>query len=166
MRKVILAGVLAALGSAVLAVPASASFDPHFTVFEKARFHVLQNEEVFTIRGGLYDPLNHDNRVGSDHARCKIRPHETLRCRGVIHLNGEIGGSGDIKYRGNIRPHDFRLNVTGGSVTSTYSEMGTEFFSIRCTRITSGPATVTWSRTLCSTTSPRWATTFTVSWPT
>ena len=117
MRKVILAAAVAAFGAVALAVPATASsFDSHFTVLEKARFHVLQNQEVFTIRGGLYDPRNHDDRVGSDHARCKIRPHETLRCRGVIHLNGEIGGgSGDIKYRGNVRPHDSRLNVTGGS---------------------------------------------------
>jgi len=115
MRKVILAGILAALCSAALAVPASASFDSHFTVFENARFHVLSNERVFTVRGGLYEPLNHDDRVGSDHSRCRIAKEEVLRCRGVIHLNGEIGGSGDIKLRGNIRKHDFRLNVTGGS---------------------------------------------------
>jgi hypothetical protein len=115
MRKVILAGVLATLGSAALAVPASASFDHHFTVLEKARFHVLSNEEAFTIRGGLFDPANRADRVGSDHGRCKIRPHGVLRCRGVMHLNGEIGGSGDIKYRGNVRRDDSRLNVTGGS---------------------------------------------------
>jgi hypothetical protein len=116
MRNVIVAAVLAALGSVALAVPATASFDHHFTVLEKARFHVLSNQELFTIRGGLFDPLNHDNRVGSDHGRCKIRPHEVLMCRGIMHLNGEIGGgSGDIKYRGNVRPDDSRLNVTGGS---------------------------------------------------
>jgi hypothetical protein len=115
MRKVILAAVLSAFGSAALAVPASASFDRHFTVLEKARFHVLPNEEVFTIRAGLFDPLNHDDKVGNDHARCKIRPHNLLRCRGIMHFNGEIGGSGDIKYRGNVRPDDSRLNVTGGS---------------------------------------------------
>ena len=115
MHKVILAGVLTALGCAALAVPASASFDRHFTVFEKARFHVLSNEQAFTIRGGLFDRRNHDNRVGSDRGRCKIRPHEVLRCRGIFHLNGEIGGSGHIKYRGNLRPHDSRFNVTGGS---------------------------------------------------
>jgi len=115
MRKVILAAVVAVFGSAALAVPASASFDRHFTVLEKARFHVLPNEEVFTIRAGLFDPLNHDDRVGSDRGRCKIRPRGVLRCRGVMHLNGEIGGSGDIKYRGNVRRDDSRLNVTGGS---------------------------------------------------
>jgi hypothetical protein len=115
MRTVIPAATLGALDSAALAVPASASFDPHFSVFENARFHLLSNERVFTVRGGLYDPLNHDDRVGSDHGRCQIRPHEVARCRGVMHLNGEIAGSGDIKYRGNIGPDDFRLNITGGS---------------------------------------------------
>ncbi len=115
MRKVILAGVLAAFGSAAVSVPASASFDPHFTVFEKQSFHVLPNRDAFTIRGGLYDPRNHDDRVGNDHGVCKIRPHEVLRCHGIMHLNGEIGGSGDIKYRGNVRRGDTRLNVTGGS---------------------------------------------------
>ena len=115
MRKLILAGVLAALASAALAVPATASFDSHFRVFENARFHLLSNEQVFTIRGGLYDPLNHDDRVGSDHGRCRVRSEFVLRCRGVIHLNGEIGGSGDIKYRGNLKKHEFRVNVTGGS---------------------------------------------------
>ena len=115
MRRVILAGILAALGCGALAVPASASFDPHFTVLEKARFHELPKRHAFTIRGRLYDPSNHNDRVGSDHGVCKIRPHEVLKCRGIMHLNGEIGGSGDIKYRGDVRPHDSRLNVTGGS---------------------------------------------------
>jgi hypothetical protein len=41
MRKVILAGVLAAFGCAALAVTGFGSFDHHFTVFEKARFHLL-----------------------------------------------------------------------------------------------------------------------------
>jgi hypothetical protein len=115
MRKVILAGALAALGSAALAVPAFASFDHHFTVLEKASFHLRPSRDLFTIRGGLFDPLNPDDKVGSDHGLCKIRPHEVLRCRGVMHLNGEIGGSGDFRYRGNVKPHDSRLNVTGGS---------------------------------------------------
>jgi hypothetical protein len=115
MRKIILAGVLTVLGCAALAVPATASFDSHFTVFENARFHLLANERVFTVRGGLFDPLNHDDRVGKDRGRCRVRSEFVLRCRGVIHLNGEIGGSGDIKYRGNLKKHEFRVNVTGGS---------------------------------------------------
>ena len=80
MRKVILAGSHGA--RLPLAVPASASFDRHFTVLEKARFHLLSNEQAFTIRGGLRS-TEYDNRVGSDRGRCKIRPHEVLRCRGI-----------------------------------------------------------------------------------
>ena len=35
--------------------------------------------------------------------------------RGTYHLNGEIGGFGDINVRGNLRRGDNRLNVVGGS---------------------------------------------------
>ena len=116
MRRLIVAGVLSALGSAALAVPAFASFDSHFTVVEKARFHANSNETAFTIRGGLFDPRNRDDRVGRDRGLCKVRPsQELLKCRGKMHFNGEIGGFGTIRYRGNVRPHHERLNVTGGS---------------------------------------------------
>jgi hypothetical protein len=115
MRKVILAGVLAAFGSSALAVPASASFDSHFTVVEKARFHQASDGRAFTIRGGLFDPRNRNDRVGRDMGFCKVRPHELLKCRGKMHFNGEIGGFGTIRYRGNVRPGHQRLNVTGGS---------------------------------------------------
>ena len=47
MRKLIVAGVIAALGIALLAIPASASFDHHFRVLEKARFHELPGEKAF-----------------------------------------------------------------------------------------------------------------------
>jgi len=115
MRKVILAAVLAAFGSAALAVTASGSFDSHFTVLEKARFQSVSNGTAFTIRGRLFDPRNRDDRVGRDRALCEVRPQELLKCRGKMHFNGEIGGSGSIRYRGNVRPHHSRLNVTGGS---------------------------------------------------
>jgi hypothetical protein len=115
MRKVILAAAVAALGSAVLAGPATASFDSHFRVFEKARFHLVSDGQAFTIRGGLFDPRNRDDRVGRDRGFCKLRPGELLKCRGKMHFSGEIGGSGDIRYRGNVRPGHERLNVTGGS---------------------------------------------------
>ena len=115
MRKLIVAGVIAALGIALLAIPASASFDHHFRVFEKVRFHQLPGGKAFRFKGKLFDPQNRHDRVGRDHGACEIRPHETLRCRGTYHLNGEIGGFGDIKVRGNLRPHDNRLNVVGGS---------------------------------------------------
>jgi hypothetical protein len=115
MRKLIVAAALAALGLALLAIPASASFDHHFRVFEKARFHELPGGDAFRFKGKLFQTGNRDNRVGRDHGLCKIRPHETLRCRGTYHLNGEIGGFGDIKVSGNLGPDDNRLNVVGGS---------------------------------------------------
>jgi hypothetical protein len=116
MRKrfAVVIGV-AALGLALLAIPASASFDHHFRVFEKARFHPLPGGEAFRFKGKLFQASNRDNRVGRDHGLCKIRPHERLRCRGTYHLNGEIGGFGDIKVKGNLRPDDNRLNVVGGT---------------------------------------------------
>jgi hypothetical protein len=41
--------------------------------------------------------------------------HQVGRCRGIVHLNGEIDGFGDIKFRGDIEEDDNRLNVIGGS---------------------------------------------------
>jgi hypothetical protein len=84
-------------------------------VVEKARFHTNSSETAFTIRGGLFDPRNRDDRVGRDRGFCKVRPPELLKCRGKMHFNGEIGGFGTIRYRGNVRPGHERLNVTGGS---------------------------------------------------
>ena len=115
MRKLIVTGVIAALGIALLAIPASASFDHHFKVFEKARFNPTANEQAFRFKGKLFQASNRDNRVGRDHGRCKVSPHERLRCRGTYHLNGEIGGFGDIKVRGNLGSNDNRQNVVGGT---------------------------------------------------
>jgi hypothetical protein len=115
MRKLVVVATLAALGLALLAIPASASFDHHFRVFEKASFNPTPNEQAFRFKGKLFDPGNRHDRVGRDHGLCKVRPHNALKCRGTYHLNGEIGGLGDIKVRGNLRRGDNRLNVVGGS---------------------------------------------------
>ena len=114
MRKFIVAATLAALGVALFAVPASASFDRHFRVYEKAVFHETANG--FRFKGKLFDPGNRHNRVGRDRGRVKIEDHPPVgHVRGVIRLNGEIGGRGKIKYRGNIRRNDNRLIVVGGT---------------------------------------------------
>jgi hypothetical protein len=115
MRKLIAAAMLAALGLALLPISASASFDHRFTVFEKASFNPNPNETAFRFRGKLFDPRNRRDRVGRDRGHCTVRPHDALRCRGTFHLNGEIGGFGDIKYRGDLRRGDRRFNVVGGS---------------------------------------------------
>jgi hypothetical protein len=114
MRKFIVAATLTALGAVLLVSPASASFDPHFTVLAKlVSFHEEGNG--FRFRQNLLDPHNHHDRVGGYRARCKSKAHETLKCRTRTHLNGEIGGFGEIGASGNIRRHDHRLNVTGGT---------------------------------------------------
>ena len=97
------------------AAPASASFDHHFRVFEKVSFNPTPNEQAFRFKGKLFDPGNRHNRVGRDHGVCKVRPHNALKCRGTYHLNGEMGGVGDIKVRGNLRQGDNRLSVVGGT---------------------------------------------------
>lgn len=114
MRKLVLAGGIAALGLGLLAIPASASFDPHFMVLSKgvSAHRTSSGAEVF--RDKLLEPGNRHNLIGSDHGRCTAKGH-VLRCRAVAHLNGEIGGFGDIRVRGHITRHHHRLNVVGGT---------------------------------------------------
>ena len=66
MRKFVLAGVIATLGVAMLAIPASASFDRHFNVIEKAVSGEPVGEHAFRFKNKLVQPHNRDNRVGSD----------------------------------------------------------------------------------------------------
>ena len=114
MRKAILAGLLAALGCAALPVPASASFDPHFSVlFKQVGVHQVGNR--FTFKDELFDPHNPSDRVGRDHGLCRQKKNRRLQCKFVIALNGEIGGFGYIRVNGNLGPGDSRLNVVGGS---------------------------------------------------
>ena len=58
---------------------------------------------------------NRDNNVGRDKGICRDTSHRSLRCHAVVHLNGEIGGFGDIKVAGDLERHDNRLNVVGGT---------------------------------------------------
>jgi hypothetical protein len=120
-RFAIVIGVagMMALGVALLATPASAVTEYHFKLFEKQSFQgVPANPEPgkgFRYKGKMFDPQNRDNRVGSDRGQCTIKPHGAVKCEGTTHLNGEIGGLGDIEYRGTARPNDQTFNVVGGS---------------------------------------------------
>jgi hypothetical protein len=114
---------LAALGLGLLATPASAVTEYHFSLFEKSSNHPLTNKS-FRFKGALFDPQNRDDRVGSDRGKCKskrplehLTARDALKCQGTFHLDGDIGGFGDIEYRGHIRfrPPDLTLNVVGGS---------------------------------------------------
>ena len=116
MRKFVLAGVIATLGVAMFAIPASASFDRHFSVISKEVSSGPVGEHAFRFKEKLLQPHNRDNRVGRDNGICREAPNRrNIRCRAVVHLNGEIGGFGDIRVRGDIGRGDNRLNVVGGT---------------------------------------------------
>jgi hypothetical protein len=115
MRKSMLVVALAVLGSALLASSASA-FDHHFTVLSKTTSG-SRSGNTFRFKDKLLDPNNPGNKVGRDHGRCRAagHHHRVLKCRAVAHLNGKIGGFGDIRVRGDFTRKDNRLNVVGGS---------------------------------------------------
>jgi hypothetical protein len=114
MRKFTVVAVLSALGVAALAIPASASFDHHFSVLSKTTSQ-HRDGNTLRFRDKLLDPRNRDNRVGADRGRCTFRERaRKLICRAVVRLNGEIGGNGHIRVRGDLERHDNRLNVVGG----------------------------------------------------
>jgi hypothetical protein len=115
MRKFILATALAALCTALLAVPASASFDHHFSVIAKTVSTERLGQHAFGFKDKLLQPGNRSNRVGRDKGKCREASHRKLRCHAVVHLNGEIGGFGDIRVAGNIGRGDNRVNVVGGT---------------------------------------------------
>jgi hypothetical protein len=115
MRKFVLAGVIATLGVAMLAIPASASFNRHFSVIGKQVSGGPVGENAFRFKDKLLQPHNRSNRVGRARGICREASQRAIRCHAVLHLNGKIGGFGDIRVRGNIGRGDFRLNVVGGS---------------------------------------------------
>ena len=112
MRKLVVAGVLAA--AALLAIPASAAFDHHFSVISRPVSGHVVGGTKFVFKEKLFDPHHRRDKVGRDWAVCKDQ-HHTTKCRAHIHLNGEIGGFGDIGGIGRLGPTDRRLNVAWGT---------------------------------------------------
>ena len=103
MRKFVLAGVIATLGVAMLAIPASASFDRHFSVIEKQVSGGPVGENGFRFKSKLLQPHNRDNHVGRDKgnagrhrtARSGAAPSSTSMARWVasaISASGAISG--------------------------------------------------------------------------
>jgi hypothetical protein len=102
--------VVAALG---LAAPASASFDRHFTVITNT-IESHPTADGFRFHDQLLQAFNRSNQVGNDRGHCRGE-RVKVRCHIRVHLNGEVGGLGDIFVSGNLGAHDGRLNVTGGT---------------------------------------------------
>jgi hypothetical protein len=113
MRKFLVVGVIATLAIALLALPASASFDHHFNVLAKTTSS-HQHGTTDRFRDKLLDPQNRHDRVGRARGVCRFR-HGRSKCHALLHFNGEIGGFGDISVRGDFERHDRRLNVVGGT---------------------------------------------------
>jgi hypothetical protein len=113
MRKFILATAIAALGAAVVASPAFA-FDHHFTVLARGGTIKQVGPHLFLNKERLFDPNNRHDKVGRDRGLCREKPRKFV-CHLVVHLNGEIGGFGDIKVKGDLDPGPDRLVVIGGS---------------------------------------------------
>ena len=113
MRKFVLAAAVAGLALAMLAVPASAGIDHHFRVIAKgSSFH--ETSDGFRFREQLFQIDNPDNQVGNDRVHCRERG-DKLKCRALIHLNGEVGGLGFLRVNGNLGHGDNRLNILGGT---------------------------------------------------
>jgi hypothetical protein len=115
MRKFILAAALAALGTAVVASPAFA-IDHHFTVLAKQKSGHRVGQHAFRFKEKLLDPHNRQNKVGRDRVKCRFNPnrHKT-KCHGIVHLNGDIGGLGNIRVRGDLDRGPDHLVVLGGT---------------------------------------------------
>ena len=114
MRRTLITGVVTAATFAAVVVPASASFDPHFAVISET----VQGHETgdgFVFREHLFQIDNPSNRIGRDKGGCSARAHHKFKCKVLFHLNGEVGGFGDLRVNGNFGRGDNRLNVTGGT---------------------------------------------------
>jgi hypothetical protein len=114
MRKLFLLGALAALGTALIATPASASFEvAHFTVVgHDFKLHQVSKHR-FTFREKL---RKRGARVGTKRARCRqLNKHES-KCHVNYFLNGKVGGRGHVHAVGrSTNGHPGRLSVTGGT---------------------------------------------------
>jgi hypothetical protein len=115
MRRLALAAIAAALAILMLAIPASARVDHHFSVDIKgSEANFGGGQDRFHFHAPLAATFNRDNQVGNLRFHCR-QPNDKLRCTGVLHLNGDVGGFGALFIRGNLGTNDDRLNITGGT---------------------------------------------------
>jgi hypothetical protein len=99
----------------MLAIPASARIDHHFSADIAGKQTVVHGErDRFRLRAPLVATFNRFNQVGRLQIHCHTS-NDKLRCAGIVHLNGDVGGEGFLYVRGNLGRNDNRLNVTGGT---------------------------------------------------
>jgi hypothetical protein len=118
MRKFALAALVAMIAAMSLATTTSgAGFDAHFTVVTKyVSSSFDERHDVLHLKFRLLDKLDLSDKVGNGTGLCRIQqaPRKT-RCRAEAHLNGEVGGFGDLVVRGNRGHGDTTFNVVDGS---------------------------------------------------
>src|ERR1044072_8998288 len=103
MNRTLLVSVTSAVAlAASIASPALASFDPHFKVISKGIHGHEVGHDKFQFYERLIDPKNPKNKVGYDHGFCKPDGPVAAFCKATYHLDGEIGGHGDITVKGKI----------------------------------------------------------------
>jgi hypothetical protein len=114
MRKTLIVGIVSVTAFAAISVPAFGSFASHFTVITDA-YDTDRLDDGFRFRERIFQIDNPSNQIGNDRGRCVERPRNKFLCKVLVHLNGEVGGLGFLRLKGNIGPGDNRLNVTGGT---------------------------------------------------
>ncbi len=116
MRRYVLAISVALV--AVLALPsaaAAAAFDHHFKVVSE-QIAGEGNDNTFRFTDALLNPFNLSQRVGRDRGKCTFnRETRKARCKVVAHLDGTIGGYGNLLVKGNIGRDDNTLLVVNGT---------------------------------------------------
>ncbi len=113
MRRIAPLAVLSLVVAGMMITSATARIDHHFTVFTKQiAFH--GDRSAFHFREQLFASFNPNDQVGNDRIHCR-QQREKYRCRGLIHLNGEVGGEGFLEVNGNFGKGDDRLNIVGGT---------------------------------------------------
>jgi hypothetical protein len=104
---------LAALIAVVAPGSATASFDHHFSVLAQGTGG-HETPSGFAFRAALFNPANPANRVGNARARCRVDQGHKPRCRLLFHLDGSIGGFGDLLVKGNFGHGDQTFTVADG----------------------------------------------------
>jgi hypothetical protein len=81
----------------------SESFDPQFTVVTKfVSFSFDERNDVLHLKFRILNESDISDKVGHGTGKCRVnRAPRKVRCCVEFHLNGEIGGRGDLVARGN-----------------------------------------------------------------
>ena len=114
-RRLTLSAAISVFAAAALAVPAQASFDPHFRVLTKTVHHHSVGHGGDAFYEKVLDPKRPQNKVGEDHGRCRPDGPVAFFCKATFHLSGEIGGHGDITVKGKIFQGQPTLKVVDGT---------------------------------------------------